>query len=228
MKKTSITIMIGALALTLALADNLNPRILPINSSPHGQSYGQWTEAWWQWALGAPAAQNPVTDTTGQFAGVGQSGSVWYLGATFGASVERTFSIPSGKTLFMPVTPWLFGATVGDCGASNPGVTCDVPTLRGSAAAAATSVQTMEVLIDGVPVQDIRHFRAISPDSFSVTLPGDNVTGLPAGTYSPHVADGYWLMIAPLAAGTHTISVHVIPNPSFGSEFRVTYHLTIN
>src|SRR5258708_8824921 len=91
MKKTSTTITIGVLALTLALASNSDPGILPVNSSPHGQSYGKWTETWWQWALGAPSAQNPVLDTTGQFAGSVQPRSV--------CSLPPPFSPPSTPPL---------------------------------------------------------------------------------------------------------------------------------
>lgn len=228
----------AALLMTLALATSGvaqsvgNPGVLPPNSKPQGKSYGQWTAAWWQWAFSIPAGQNPVLDATGEFAGVGQDGPVWFLGSTFGNSLERTFAVPQGKTLFLPVYQWIFGASAGDCDPSNPGVSCDVPTLRASAAAAATSVQTMEVSIDGVAVQQIRNYRAFSPDSFGVTLPVGNVPeffGLPtpAGTYSPQVADGYWLMLTPLSTGTHTIQVHVIPDSSYGAEYTVTYHLIV-
>jgi hypothetical protein len=201
--------------------------IFPIDSRPYGKSYGQWATAWWQWAVSIPAANNPVLDSTGAFAGVGQRGPVWFLGASLGGSEERTFTIPAGKGIFLPVTPWIFGAIAGDCGPSNPGVTCDVPTLRAAAAAAATSVQTMDVSIDGEPVAHLRNYRALSPDSFRVTLPDGNIIGLPAGTYAPQVADGYWLMLEPLEPGTHTIRVHVVPGPTYGSEFHVIYHITV-
>jgi hypothetical protein len=111
-------------------------------------------------------------------------------------------------------------------------VTCDIPTLQQSAAAAATSVQEIDVTIDGVTVNDLRSYRAASPGGFNITLPDANILeafGLPdpAGTYSPQVADGFWLMLAPLSAGTHTIVVHAIPNPSFGIEQTMTYHVTV-
>src|SRR5262245_35576013 len=46
----------GLVALFLAFAfsasaANQNPGILPINSSPYGQSYGAWAALWWQWAM---------------------------------------------------------------------------------------------------------------------------------------------------------------------------------
>src|SRR5580765_5316103 len=49
-----------------------NPGIAPPNSNPQGHSYGEWTALWWQWALSIPEAINPLEDTTGQFADVGQ------------------------------------------------------------------------------------------------------------------------------------------------------------
>ena len=58
---------------------NSNPGILPINSTSHGKTYGEWTAAWWQWALSIPAERNPFfpLDPTGEFCGEGQSGPVW-------------------------------------------------------------------------------------------------------------------------------------------------------
>ncbi len=207
-------------------AGNPNPGILPINSQPHGNSYGSWAAAWWQWALGIPEAQNPLLDTTGQYAGVNQNGPVFFLAGTIQGSAERNVTIPAGKSIFMPVHNWIFGAGVFDCDPTVPGVTCDVPTLREKAAAATTSVQSMEVTIDGVAVQKLQSYRAMSPDTFSVNFPVGAVFGIPAGTLSPHVADGYWLMLTPLTPGSHTIHVHVT-NPDYGIEQDILDHITV-
>ena len=43
---------------------------------------------WWKWALGIPAAENPILDETGEFADVDQSGSVWFLAGNFGGTTE--------------------------------------------------------------------------------------------------------------------------------------------
>src|SRR5258707_10392678 len=114
-------------------AQGTNPGIIPPEAKYAGRSSGEWTAAWWQWALGIPEAQNPVEDTTGEFCAVGQSGPVWFMGSSFGNSIARSCTIPAGKALFLPVFPWIFGAGVGDCGGSD----CVVDTLRASAAAAA-------------------------------------------------------------------------------------------
>lgn len=113
---------------------------------------------------------------------------------------------------------------MGDCDPSNPGVLCDVPALRASAAAAVDNPTTLEVSVDGVPLQDLSDYRVQSP-VFSLTLPEDAVFGLPSGTSTPNLSDGYWLLLAPLSAGMHTISFKGVSNSGFTVE--VTYNLTI-
>src|SRR2546423_6015845 len=100
------------LTITTAAAFADDTEIFPINSRPYGKSYGAWAASWWQWAFSIPEAYNPVTDTTGAFAGVGQSGPVWFVAGTFGGSAERTFTVPAGKGLFLPGYVWSFGASV--------------------------------------------------------------------------------------------------------------------
>lgn len=228
-QRSKLTALAAGIVLTVttsaAFAGDLG--ILPLNSRPGGKSYGQWVMSWWQWAFAAPEAYNPVADTTGAFASVGQSGPVWFLAGTFGTSEERTFTVPAGKILFLPVYNWIFGASVFDCEPSNPGVPCDIPTLRDLAAEATTSVKSIVVTIDGTTVPDITKYRAISSDAFPVTFPEGAVFGFPAGTFYPQVADGYWLMLTPRQPGNHTISIHVEPDPSHGSPFDVILHFSV-
>lgn len=206
--------------------DGDKPGIVDPDDRYRGKTYGQWAAAWWQWALGIPAAQNPLTDTTGEFGAVGQGGPVWFLAGTFGNSAERTVTVPAGKPIFMPVHNWIFGSSVFDCDPTVPGVTCDVPELRAKAAAAATGAEVVEAWIDGDKVRNIRSYRGISPEPFSITLPSDSVIGVPAGTYSPQVADGYWLMLTPPDKGRHTIRVHVV-NSVASIEYNLVIHLNV-
>ena len=207
-----------------------SPGVLPVVSKPHGKSYGEWASAYWQWALSIPADRNPIADATGAFAGEGQSGSVWFLPGTFGNSVDRSIRIPTGKTLLVPVSHWIFGAGVFDCDPTVPGVPCDVDELRLLAAANTEAADLLEVTIDGVALKNVRNYRALSPTPFSLTLPENSVVGVPAGTYSPQVADGYWLMLAPLSKGAHTIEIRVkAPGTIFGLiEYTVIHRLTVN
>ena len=72
--------LVLALVSTLVLATSMvnagtNARVLPIGSHAFGHTYGELAAAWWRWALETPASMNPLTDTTGEFAGVNQSGA---------------------------------------------------------------------------------------------------------------------------------------------------------
>lgn len=217
-----------------ALADggkgnNGNPGILPPQSHPHGKSYGEWAVNWWQWALSIPADRNPLTDETGEFAGEDQHGPVWFVAGTFGNSVERSFQVPAGKSLFVPVFVWTFGAGAFDCEPSNPGVPCVVCELEDLAVANTQVADVVNVSIDGVPVKHVRSYEAGSPGPFAVAYPDNSVVGLPAGLYFPMVTDGYWLMLKPLPPGTHEIRIHVhYPGLTYEPyEFTVVHHIEV-
>jgi hypothetical protein len=68
----------------------------------------------------------------------------------------------------------------------------------------------------------VDEFLVTSP-LYELTLPEDNVLGLPAGTGQP-VARGVWLMLAPLSVGQHTIYVHGTV-PDF--DYEVAYGITV-
>ena len=208
-------------------AANRNPGILAVGNRAFGLSYGEWAERYWQWVLAQPAATNPQLDATGAFAGVGQSGPVWFLAATFGNSAERSITVPSGKALFFSIQPWIFGAGTFDCEPTVPGVPCDVATLHAAAATATDGSSVVEASIDGTSVNHASSYRAADEGSFSITVPVDNAIGVPAGTYAPQVVDGYWLLIAPLAVGDHTITSHIVSNQFGGFEFTLVDHIHV-
>jgi hypothetical protein len=222
-----ITLAAGLLLALTTMATVANAGVLPLNSRAFGKSYGEWTAAFWQWVLNIPEANNPLLDDTGEFAGVGQSGPVFFLAGSFGESEERTLTIPAGKAIFIPAHVWIFGALANDCEPSVPGVTCDVPTLRAAAAAAANGATVLQVSVDGKEIADVHNYRAASPEAFDVTLPEGNVLGFPAGTYGPHVADGYSIMLTPLTPGQHTIVVHAV-NPGASIDYTMTFHITVS
>src|SRR6476619_7983139 len=107
----AVLLVLSPLAATPARGANPNPGVAPIKSSPNGKSYGEWAQAWWTWATSIPADQSPVLDATGQFAGVGQSGHVWFLAGTiFGGTFERDVTVPTGTSLFFPALNAIFWA----------------------------------------------------------------------------------------------------------------------
>jgi len=221
-----------------ALADsNPNPGVLPPQSLSFGKTYGGWSNAWWQWALSIPASVNPLFDTTGANCGEGQSGPVWFLaGTTGGPPVTRSCTVPAGKALFFPIVNFVNnnlgipGSTV--C----PPTTFTVDQLHQQLDGLIKSVTTLEAQVDTVSIQDIQSYRAGTDNStFSITLPSDNffskITGgacpIPAGTYEEQVSDGYYLMLAPLKPGTHTIHFIGATSPPSPFTTEVTYNLTV-
>ena len=87
--------------------------VAPIGSTPAGQTYGHWAAAFWQWVLGVPhnnySAQskrqrvNPLKDTTGAHCAEHQIGDVWFLAGSWVGSVNRSCTIPAGRSLFFPL-----------------------------------------------------------------------------------------------------------------------------
>ena len=66
---------------------------------------------------------------------------------------------------------------------------------------------------------------------FAVTLPADNLFGIDAGTYSPAIDDGFYVMLKPLSVGTHALHFKGASSgcPLIGGPFGVdvTYNLTV-
>src|SRR5262245_33585132 len=90
----------------VALAEQGNPEIAPIGSRITSvDTYADFGAKWWQWVLQAPAADNPLSDPTGEKCRVGQQGPVWFLAGTLGSGVptERHCQLPAGKAIFFPV-----------------------------------------------------------------------------------------------------------------------------
>jgi hypothetical protein len=223
-----------------ALADAQdNPGILPPQSRPYGRTYGAWGAQWWKWQVGIPPEENPVLDESGEFGDVDQSGSVWFLAGNSGGTTERTLVVPTGKALFFPILTQFWGCPSPEERAFLEGVAIalgmdpddvaaltDVALMHLVIGAQMDSVSALSATIDGVAVQHLEQYRAQSP---VFTFEDLDFFGV-EGECSPAVADGYWLMVAPLPAGEHTVHFSgVIPAdaPLGPFELDVTYHLTI-
>jgi len=208
--------------------------VIPRDANAYGNTYGEWSARWVQWLLAIPAATNPaLEETTGAHCAEGQAGPVWFLAGTFGGEpVTRQCTVPAGKALFFPLANGLFGAGVLDCEPTGAG-SCNLVTLRAAAAASMDAVE-LHASLDGEPLPRLLHQRVQSP-VVTLTYPEDNLatvlTGvaIPGGTYTPHVVDGYWLLLAPLSPGAHTLSfkAEITGGVFAGFVADVTYHLTI-
>jgi hypothetical protein len=162
----------------LAIAVVAVTTIVPATTASAQGRYGNLTARWWQWANAQPAVDiggtntNPILDSTGEFAAVGQEDGIgpgdkyFFLTGTFGGTVTRTVTVPQGKILFFPI----FNIEVDN--AVDPPTSFTVPELRALAAAVIDGaiVDSLVAELDG---EDVDIFRTTSP-AFHYTVPEDN------------------------------------------------------
>ena len=236
--------LVGLNAYPAVAADSHHgPRALiaPIGTEPAGQTYGRWAAEWWQWALGIPAATNPILDTTGAHCAQRQVDKVWFLAGSFGPDpVVRNCDVPAGKALFFPLINYFYGAFLND-----PPETRTEEFVRN--AGSCTVPAEISVEIDGFMVhRPTRFFTGASGSQspiFNVQLPPGNVFGgvpeppapdgdppppphIPELVLSPSAEQGYYLFVRPLSPGAHTIRWTASGcNPGFSQD--ITYHLMV-
>ena len=192
--------LILAATLATAAASDPNPAVLPINSQPYGKSYAEWSAAWWQFGIQHPVAGNPFVEG-GSFA---ISSTVWGMAAPLGSSPATfTATVPVGKALFLP-------ATTIECSSLEPedsGFHGDNAQEQADCATYwANHIVGFSFEVDGVLVNNLASYRVVSPQ-FSFTAPDPNILGVAGGGAGTAVADGYYVMLAPLSKGLHTTRV---------------------
>lgn len=207
-----------------------NPGILPPNSMPGGKSYGDWGAAWWTWDYSLPYSTNPIFDPSGSFNQLNQSGPVWFLAGNTGGTSVRSLTVPWGKMIFFPLMNAVNDYPCPDT-TFHPaaGQTLEDFLTNGVKAIfdPVPSLGTLTLTIDGEPQQNLFAYRGTS---HLFTFTGDpSMTAFdPCITGSPQqgVADGFWIMLAPLDQGQHTLRF-TASVPSYGFALDVTYHLTV-
>ena len=230
---------------TMVAQGNRDPRVLPPESQPFGLTYGEWAARFWQWAFSLPATHHPGFGTTECSAG--QSGPVWFLGGAFCGSVGTTVfpcvnntvsscQIPAGKTLLVnsftdedsfieePV-----GTTEADLRANAKSVTGQ---CRGTVTVDREPVQQVRICSSGsscspvqAPLYTYRLPSTLTPYDNVLAAVGEDLYNnsanglMPNGLSSQGVADGYYVLLAPLRVGQHTIdTTYSCPGGSGGSN----------
>jgi len=205
------------------------PRIAPINSLPEGQTYGRWAAEWYQWAVGVPAATNPVLDTTGANCAQRQVDEVWFLAGSFSTDpVVRSCQVPAGKSLFFPLINTAYFAFLND-----PLDTRTEEFVR-AAGSCSQPVQISASIDDFSVPRPARFFTGASGSQspfFNVQLPPGSLFAsidslIPELALSPSAEQGYYLFVRPLRPGPHTLrwtASGCVP----GLSQDITYHLTV-
>lgn len=169
--------------------------VLPPDAAVGGESFGDLTARWWQWAegMGIP----PYVDPDGRLCEVGQEGAVWFLAGTDGSfNARRRCVVPEGRYILVPIIN-MRRNNVSARHAKKAPSPCKV--LQQGAAVNNDRLGSVVALIDGVRVTDVARYRVRSNGCFPMVA-GDAGSPLAA-------ADGYWLLIKPLPIGIHTLVI---------------------
>jgi hypothetical protein len=197
-------IVVGMLVLLLpaplsADADKDDPRVYGVGEKVEGKTYAEWSVAWWKWAQAIKKDRNPILDKTGEFAGQGQEGPVWFLAGNVGGKSTRKCAIPAGKPVFFPVV------NISEDEAPDK---ADEKKQRAVAKAEMDRAEGLEASLDGKRISGLDRFRVASA-VFTFTAP-DKAADAPFGADGSigkrtAVSDGYWIMLKPLSEGKHTL-----------------------
>jgi len=232
---SGLMLVLAAVLIGLATAGGEMPRALAQEATPAaasvvlapdaqvaGRGLGEWSAQSWQWFFSLPADINPYFDITGEICGYGQSGPVFFLSGAE-ESLERSCVIPQGVHIFVP----LFGS---ECSTVEPPPffgrdEADLRRCAGEAidhAAGLFDMRDMGLIVDGEAIADLSAYRTVTP-VFPLWLPEENLLGSDR-TVADSVADGYQVMLRPLALGEHEVVI-AIPGPE---TITITYRLTVD
>jgi hypothetical protein len=235
------TALAGLLLLGTAVSSSA-AEVIPPSSQPYGYSYEEWSAKYWQWTLGQSADNlqnlgNPDICS-------GAASRVRFLGPSIIGGdaihvVTNHVSVPLGTPLFLSV--FSLWQDNGNCPLS-AFTTFTAAQLASFDQQSWSLVTETTCTIDGVAVEGMDDptnsvYNVVSTPFSYTTAEKDNVLAVELGatclpgdfTIYPAVADGMYLMLAPLSPGKHIIhAVGVVgpPNAPYAKSDR-TIELTV-
>jgi len=194
-----------------------------------GKTYGEWSALWWQSTMSVPFADNPIIDPTGAKCRQGQiaGSAVFFLRSTTGGNLTRSGCVvPAGKILFLPLLTFANYQSADDKSKEPE------HSIRNYLNGFVRSTRELQVNIDGTDVGTTVNLqphatplRAKSPDGFFTFIaPENNIFGGTPGLSYDWISDGFYLIVAPLSPGAHTIT---FGGTSRNFEAYVTYNLIV-
>jgi hypothetical protein len=192
-----------------------DPEIHSSHDLVAGQTISKWTQDWWTWAVNMTDGANPFSHPDGNFAGVNNDGSVFFIS---GVSQTNQIDVSFGKPILVPLVNFIDAPLELTHNKHNQNIPDDLTTSRAIHATENANIKSFDgsvtslfAEIDGVPVSDL--FKHLVDSSFfsmgtaqAGTLATDYFQITPAGVaMDPSKSGGYWLMIDNLAPGNHTL-----------------------
>jgi hypothetical protein len=213
-----------------------NSQVLDPTQAHYGQTYAQWSAAWWTWVYQLPETANncyiPFQDPTGTACATNQSGDVFFLAGTMGGTVVRDACVvPRGEAIFFPII-----TSTGDNAGLPPGSQFSDMQLQQYVQSAVDSVplSSLSVEYDGAPITDLARFKT-PVTQYSYMLPPEpnvytceGLTGV-TGLVDPSYEAGYFIMLGPPAPGAHTLHFTALsPGSMSPTMIDVTYHFKVS
>ncbi len=204
----------------------MTPATYSPDQNVYGLSYGEWSAAWWQWALAFTNSASPVMDPNGSLCNSNQGGPVFFLAGSGPGTATRYCTVPAGKALFLPIInvecstvepPPFYGATGQEVRA------CAALWMDGA------GKNTLKMTVDGKPLYGVTGYRMQSPFYSFIMPETDNYLGV-ATTSGWSISDGYWVMLKPLSPGQHVIHFEgaLVSGPGAGGGQNITYYLMVS
>jgi hypothetical protein len=202
-----------------------DPRVLPVDATYKGLTYGDWLAVGWQELLAIAEQKGRQPLITGGAVGLNNgmvllSAPILELGAD---TVTIPVTVPYGQYLSV-------GLISVECSVAEapPFHGEDEADLRACANGLLdmVSIPDLYAAIDGRPVEHPGTFRTESPLFRYGPLPEGNPLHLPARTQSDAVAAGYGLLLSPLGVGVHRIAVRAAV-PAFGIAVDANFIVTV-
>ena len=193
----------GGSPINTAIVDNnknldVSNLVYNVNSKPFNVSYADWTEKWWQWTYSIPWDKNPSYDDTGKYCSENQIHPVWFLTLAYEHPVIRSCDIPENTALLITLLN-------SECSYAEFPLLKIEEELRECSKRMQDLVVGVNASINNVNVPNLKNYR-VQSDIFNFTLPENNILNLTSQT-TQAVADGNWLFLKPLQAGTYELKV---------------------
>jgi len=221
----SFVIVLIFLTMVFPVSANTNPGVVQIDETLQNdkRTYSQLSGDWWNWLSQFPIATNPNIQEGEIECSLGQSDHIWFLAGNFGGTSERSCTIPMNKALFFPILNSLWWT---------PEDAATIPEVRAFANFFMNKVTSLEVSVNDVPLEDLFAYRAQSPAG-GFFWEGILQEDFGLDPYPrPSAADGFWILLKPLAVGDHVIHIRGVvlkdpPDIRETFELDITYNITV-
>lgn len=218
MRRPFALVLCGTILTLASGMSRARAEILPPGDSYAGRTYNDWQILWWQTAIATPIVNGDHPLFSGGV--LGEQDGVAMLTGVFGvASLDLTIS--ADTAIFFPIVN--IESSVFE---PPPFHGDDEASLRANSEGLLDQATGLFAEIDGVSV-DITPFRFVSPLFTWGPVPEENIVGAPAGTTSDAVDAGFYLLLTPLALGSHTIRFGGTFGGPLSGSIDTTYNINV-